>query len=102
MLCFLGLGIASAAYAASWGEPPETCTDRLRDLSETGDNDDDVCDSVALNITNSLQAVRLELRSYMYIRLFTNATLQTNDYIRMTNLRLFRFSLLLKLECLEQ
>ena len=64
MLLYLSLGIACAAYAASWGEPPETCTERLRDLSDTSNSDDidDICDSVALNIANSLQAVSFQLR----------------------------------------
>jgi hypothetical protein len=59
-LLYLSLGIACAVHAADWGEPPETCTERFRDLSDTSNNSDDfddICNSVALNTTNSLQAV---------------------------------------------
>ena len=52
MLCFLSLGIACAAYAASWGAPPDACAQADRHTGKY-----DVCDSVPLTATNSLQAV---------------------------------------------
>ena len=52
MLCFLSLGIACAVYANSWGKPPSLCEDFDKFLEK-----DDICDSVPLTTTNSLQAV---------------------------------------------
>ena len=51
MLCFLSLGIACAAAAASWLTPPDACAE--------ADTRTDVCDSVPLMITNTFQAVSI-------------------------------------------
>ena len=54
MLCYIGTGIASAAYAAKWGKPPEVCAE-FDDVLD--DDDDDRCDSTPLTVTNALEAV---------------------------------------------
>lgn len=61
VLCFMGLGIASAAYAARWGKPPKACAEYDTYLTlTTGDEDADVCDTNILSITTSFQSVSFE------------------------------------------
>ena len=61
VLCFMGLGIASAAYASRWGKPPGACAEYDTDLTLTnGDEEADVCDTNILSITTSLQSVSFE------------------------------------------
>ena len=50
ILSYFGTGIASAAYAAAWGAPPDLC-----EPAETVV--DDPCDRKPLTATTALQAV---------------------------------------------
>ena len=50
ILSYFATGIASAAYAAAWGAPPDLC-----ELGETVQ--DDPCDRKPLTATTALQAV---------------------------------------------
>ena len=54
ILFILVTGVASTVYAISWGEVPEPCEEADK-LSST--DEEDICDSVALTTTNSIQAV---------------------------------------------
>ena len=50
ILCYFASGIATAAFAARWGGPPEVCPDPGSDVG-------DACDSIPLTATNALQSV---------------------------------------------
>ena len=54
IMCYLFSGIACTIYAANWGKPPDVCqtVDNISD-----DDQDDLCDSIPLSVTNGLEAV---------------------------------------------
>ena len=52
MLCSLATGIASAVFASEWGKPPEACA-----LANSIPDQDNVCDSDQLTVTNAIQSV---------------------------------------------
>ena len=55
IVSYLATGIACAVYASRWGKKPVLCA-QLDDFLE---NEDDICDSTPLTVTNALEAVSI-------------------------------------------